>query len=450
MGASAAVLTVKHEGGFCLWPTNQSEYSIVNSPFGKTGRDIVAEFVASCRKHGLRPGFYITPVEDGWTMQQQPSINSSAFVAKEIAMFKELLGGSYGDDIERTWWDHYPDGCGMSASGGFRSSCPKGAFPTAYEEVIAAVRKDAPHVLITNGPDAANLRDQSVEGNGYYPIWNSCELDPNFAQSMRVCKKFGPGLPTWVPRQAPDSIQSGPHGQDWFWHPDANISIMTASHIWQRWVEIVGGGSHYLLNVPPNSSGLIPQAYADVVKVFGDGLRSSIGSPVAQLANHSGPCETPVVLNLPPGGERAVDLILVREDVSTHGQKIAKYALDALQANGAWSTLTVEQRPGVPNAAELGGIPPLQLTVGHRVVDLLKAPLGKDVKAVRFRCLSVNGTGDNRIHIASLLATSRPVFSDAVTIKTDDTAVHEFNSGGPNDPGGPPVAALGGGPCLSV
>ena len=153
MGAYAAVLTVKHEGGFCLWPTNQSAYSIRASPFGKTGRDIVAEFVASCRKHGLRPGFYIAPTEDGWTMQQQPKVNSSAFVAKELAMFRELLTGRYGD-IERTWWDHYPFGCGMSAPGGFRSSCPKASFPGAYAEVIAAVRSEAPHLLITNGPDA--------------------------------------------------------------------------------------------------------------------------------------------------------------------------------------------------------------------------------------------------------------------------------------------------------
>lgn len=33
LGAHAVVLTVKHEGGFCLWPTNQSDYSIQASPF---------------------------------------------------------------------------------------------------------------------------------------------------------------------------------------------------------------------------------------------------------------------------------------------------------------------------------------------------------------------------------------------------------------------------------
>jgi alpha-L-fucosidase len=375
----------------------------------------VAEFVASCRKFGLRPGFYIAPVEDGWTMQQQPRINSSAFVAKELAMFRELLTGRYGNDIQTTWWDHFPYGCGMSAAGGFRSSCPVGAFPRAYPSFIEAVRTMAPQLLITNGPDAGNSRARAP-GNGDYPVWNTCSLDPQYPAPMKVCKSYGPGQPIWQPRQTPDSIQND--GRDWFWHPHLNITTMTASHIWQRWLTTVGGGSHYLLNVPPNSSGLIPEAYAAVAKAFGDGLRSSIGSPVAQLADHSGPCSTPVVLRLPPASgvkSRAVDTIQVREEVWQHGQRIAGYALDALAENGTWIPLSVEQRPRVPNGAQtglVGSTPPLQLTVGHRVVDVLKEPLKPNVKAVRFRCLSiVNGTSDDKIYLASMLATSQPTFT---------------------------------------
>lgn len=450
MGAYAMVLTVKHEGGFCLWRTNQSVYSIKNSPFGRTGRDIVAEFVKSCHKYGLRPGYYITPVEDGWTMQQQPNISVSAFLAKELAMFGELLSSRYGDDIERTWWDHYPYGCGMTAPGGFRSSCPKGAFPSDYADAIAAVRRDASHLLITNGPDAANALDRSIEGNGYYPVWNSCDLDPKFPPAMRICKRLGPGFPTWMPRQIPDSIQVKP--VDWFWHTDRNGSVMKPAEIWERWLMTVGGGSHYLLNVPPNSSGVIPEAFHSAVKLFGDGLRESIGSPVAQLANHSGPCSTPVVLQLPRtgellvGGEGAyggggntskVQLIQVREDVS-FGQRVAKYAYDARLANGSWVELKVAPRPSVPNEesfitsvvggtaavaaqaqASLGrpcppACPPLQETVGHRVVDVLAEPLGEGVRAVRFRCLAVaNGTTADAIYISSMLVAPKPSFAMA-------------------------------------
>eukprot|EP01052_Picozoa_sp_SAG31_P025568 SAG31_NODE_2248_length_6093_cov_4.382716_6_plen_486_part_00 len=203
----------------------------------------------------------------------------------------------------------------------------------------------------------------------------------------------------------------------------------------------VGGGSHYLLNIPPNSSGLIPEAYHTIAKEFGEGLRSSIGSPVAQLSNRSGPCHEPIILSI-PSSAKAVDMIQIREDVR-HGQKIAKYALDALTPNGTWSQLEVRLRPTEPNAAtedvegvshgEVGrpcppACPAIQETVGHRVVDILKEPLGKEVKAVRFRCIAVNSTGDDTIYIASFLATAAPAFARVLSDKKSFTEHHRIHS----------------------
>jgi len=39
-----------------------------------------------------------------------------------------------------------------------------------------------------------------------------------------------------MPRQAPDSIQND--GRDWFWHPGANLTAMSASLIWERWLMV--------------------------------------------------------------------------------------------------------------------------------------------------------------------------------------------------------------------
>ena len=53
MGAKQACLTTHHSGGFALWPTNASAYSIKQSPFNATGRDIVREFVNSMTKYDI-------------------------------------------------------------------------------------------------------------------------------------------------------------------------------------------------------------------------------------------------------------------------------------------------------------------------------------------------------------------------------------------------------------
>ncbi len=54
-GMRYAVLTTKHVAGFCLWPTEHTDYHIGASP---VGGDLVGDFVAACHKHGIRPGLY--------------------------------------------------------------------------------------------------------------------------------------------------------------------------------------------------------------------------------------------------------------------------------------------------------------------------------------------------------------------------------------------------------
>ena len=61
LGAKYAVLTARHEDGFCLWPTKTTEDRVRNSPW-KNGRgDVVKEFVEACRRHGIKPGLYFSP-----------------------------------------------------------------------------------------------------------------------------------------------------------------------------------------------------------------------------------------------------------------------------------------------------------------------------------------------------------------------------------------------------
>ena len=68
MGAGEICLTAHHEGGFCLWDTKYSNYSVMHSPFGK---DVVKLFVASCRKFGVRPCFYMGPNANGYLANNQ-------------------------------------------------------------------------------------------------------------------------------------------------------------------------------------------------------------------------------------------------------------------------------------------------------------------------------------------------------------------------------------------
>jgi len=56
-GMRYAVLTAKHYLGFALRDSDCTDYDVSSS---RCPTDVVAEFVASCRRHGLAPGLYIT------------------------------------------------------------------------------------------------------------------------------------------------------------------------------------------------------------------------------------------------------------------------------------------------------------------------------------------------------------------------------------------------------
>jgi len=54
-GMTYAVLTVRHHDGFALWPSAYGNFSTKNY---MGGRDLVKDYVATCRKYGLKVGIY--------------------------------------------------------------------------------------------------------------------------------------------------------------------------------------------------------------------------------------------------------------------------------------------------------------------------------------------------------------------------------------------------------
>ena len=86
-GVKYMVLTTKHHSGFCMWDTATTEFNIMSTPYQK---DIVKEYVAACRRHGLKVGFYFSP-EDFYFLHRQGHVIRRRADYANISNNKELL-----------------------------------------------------------------------------------------------------------------------------------------------------------------------------------------------------------------------------------------------------------------------------------------------------------------------------------------------------------------------
>lgn len=59
-GMDAVVFTSKHHDGFCMYNSKETDFTIMNTPFG---RDALMELSEACKRHGLNLGIYFSLID---------------------------------------------------------------------------------------------------------------------------------------------------------------------------------------------------------------------------------------------------------------------------------------------------------------------------------------------------------------------------------------------------
>eukprot|EP00930_Biecheleria_cincta_P033991 TRINITY_DN23524_c0_g1_i1.p1 TRINITY_DN23524_c0_g1~~TRINITY_DN23524_c0_g1_i1.p1 ORF type:complete len:478 (-),score=57.43 TRINITY_DN23524_c0_g1_i1:170-1603(-) len=383
MGAGEICLTAHHEGGFCLWDTKYSSYSVMHSPYGK---DVVAQFVASCKKYGVKPCYYMGPNANGYLTNHE-NYSAAAFVDAQLGMLRELLTNYGSDYVSRLWWDHYPSGCGGLAP------CPEGSFPEAWPRFVSLVRELSPSTIICPGPDCDGHQGES--GLGKYPVWFPCTPEASNGTELR-CSDHAPSahLAGFHPYEACVTMHNG-----WFCKGSGEETSniwWSAKDIWDHYMSSVGIGWVNTLNAPPGTTGQIPPKLVESMNSFGKALGELL-KPVtsaAVLKGASVACSNSTSLELDFGKTVTFNAIMTREDLS-EGQHIATYGIDYFDATTSnWVTFE-GLAPGKVMGVGIHG-----LSVGARMIDFV--PETRSNK-VRFRCTSSIGShGIARLHSFSV------------------------------------------------
>ncbi|MBQ7346569.1 MAG: alpha-L-fucosidase [Clostridia bacterium] len=228
-GMKYIVVTAKHHDGFAMYDTKVSDYSVMNTPYGK---DIIRQFADACAAEGMTFCVYYSQMQDWedpnadgntWDFDPAKKEFKRYFYNKCIPQVKELLT-NYGP-IGLIWFDTPYE------------------MPKALCQELADVVHECQPACLVNGRVGYGIGDYRQAAD------NSI---PRFARND-----------AW---ECPMTLNA-----TWgYSHRDSDFKAPSA--VLENLVRVVGKGGNLLLNVGPDEYGKIPEASAQVLDTVGEWL----------------------------------------------------------------------------------------------------------------------------------------------------------------------------------
>lgn len=330
-GFRMAILTAKHHDGFCLWQTETTDYSVRRSPWKEGKGDVVKELSDACREFGLEFGVYLSP----WDRNAECYGDSPAYNTFFIRQLTELLT-KYGR-ISEVWFD------GACAEG------PNGRKQVydwpAILETIHALQPDA--VTAIMGDDVRWVGNEG--GVGRETEWSVTALTPESYEraslqndSLRIkgkSKDLGSRELLakaqevfWYPSEVDVSIRPG-----WFYHPHQDTQVRSLENLVDIYYKSVGRNSVLLLNIPPDTRGLIHETDAarikELKKYIDDTFRTDFIAGKKKLWK----AESQQSKEYEVKNGAVFNTLMIREDISK-GQRVESFVLEGLY-DGQWQKI---------------------------------------------------------------------------------------------------------------
>jgi alpha-L-fucosidase len=315
-GATYVVLVAKHCSGFSLWPTKAHEYSVKNVPWKKGKGDIVKDFIASCKKYGVKPGIYASTTANGYLKVDNPGKVVSGNQEEQrkyneiVKMQLTELWSQYGDLFE-VWFD------------GGVLPVEKGGF-----DVLALLKQFQPDAIAFQGPFGYENNIRWVgneEGVAPYPCWSRADSTTSSSGVIEIKGLNGsPDGLFWCPGESdfPLRLNSSFQG-GWFWHKDQDNKMRSLTDLLDKYCKSVGRNTNMLLGVVIDDRGLVPDADVTRLTEFGELISNNFGKPLA-MTSGSGK-EISLKLKTPV----QVSYVVIREDIAK-GENIREYKLSGM------------------------------------------------------------------------------------------------------------------------
>jgi len=235
-GMRYMVLTTKHHDGFCLWPSDVTDYDIAATPFK---RDVVGELAQACQEGGLKFGAYYSSCD--WRHPAFPNGSPGGRSRKptpDMRVYADYLQAQISELVTRygplvTIWFDVPQ-----------------AYTAKYGlPMVRHLRQLQPDILINN-------RAYAAAGSNNFATQNALG---DYATPEQKIGKFSREHP-W------ETCMTICH--QWAWKP--NDKLKPLKQCIRTLVYTIGGDGNLLLNVGPMPDGRIEPRQVKRLEEIGD------------------------------------------------------------------------------------------------------------------------------------------------------------------------------------
>jgi alpha-L-fucosidase len=327
-GMKGVILTAKHHDGFCLWPTETTDYSIKNSPYKNGKGDVVGELCEACRKHDMKFGVYLSP----WD-RHQASYGSDDYVKLYHQQIQELVD-HYGPFFE-FWFDGANGGDGWYG-GADETRAIKAEEYYQYEKARDIIWSQHPNTMIFGGTVPTLRWIGNEEGRANSTLWSTYSLNFDDLNNTRLLATGIPNGNIWLPAEVDVSIRPG-----WFYHE--NEQPKSLEQLLDIYDHSVGHNANLLLNFPVAPNGRISTAdstravewYQTLQKAFANdllkGLKPTTNSVLENHQEFVYTFEKPTMLQC----------LVLQEDI-TLGQHVERFSVSYYR-NGKWLPIETDE-----------------------------------------------------------------------------------------------------------
>ncbi len=234
MGVRYVKITAKHHEGFCLWPSEYTEYTVAGTP---DGRDLLGEMVEAFDAEGIDVHFYFSVLD--WS---HPDWRYSLKTEDDSAAFRRFM--AFTENQLKELAERYPTVKDFWFDGTWDASVKNNGKWTA--EIEAMLKRALPGVTVNSRLRADDRGSRHFDSNG--------ELMGDY-ESGYERRLPDPVKDLKVTRWDWEACMTLPENQ-WGYHKDWSLSyVKTPVEVLDRIVHAVSMGGNMVVNFGPQGDG---------------------------------------------------------------------------------------------------------------------------------------------------------------------------------------------------